>query len=311
MEDIKMYDSVVIGGGPGGMNAALYMARMGMDVLSIEGGLYGGQMNNTEEVDNYLGVDAVLGADLSDQMYTHMTRFVHDELNDMVEKITNYKDFYILTTMGGEIIKTKTVVVATGSKHRELGIPGEQEYSGRGVSYCAVCDGAFFRNKEVVVIGGGNSALEEALYLSNIVGHVTIVHRRDELRADKVYQDRAFAKDNISFEWSQIPLEIKGDDRSVNSVILKSTKDDTIKELPTSAVFIYVGMDPVVPEFDTYEELKTTPQGFIKTDNTMATNLKGIYAIGDVRDTDLRQIVTAAGDGAIVSKTASEYIQGV
>ena len=198
--------------------------------------------------------------------------------------------------------------IATGSEHRNLDVPGEEQFSGKGVSYCAVCDGAFFRNKEVVVIGGGDSAVEEALYLSNLAAKVTIVHRRDELRAQKILQDRAFAKENIEFVWDSVAYEIKGE-RKVSSIEIRNVKTGEESSISADGVFIYVGM---LPQTQDFRDLGITNEaGYIPTNERLETAVPGIFAAGDVREKEIRQVITAASDGAIAAQSAYSYVEGL
>ena len=210
-------------------------------------------------------------------------------------------------TAGDNEYVSKSVIIATGSEHKLLNIPGEEQFSGKGVSYCAVCDGAFFRNKEVIVIGGGDSAIEEALYLSNLVSKVTIIHRRDELRAQKILRDRAFAKENIHFIWDSIPLEIKGE-RKVSSVEIRNVKTGEESSIPAD-IFIYVGMLPQTEDFKTLGI--TNEVGYIPTNEKLETKVAGIFAAGDVREKEIRQVITAASDGAIAAQSAYNYVEGL
>lgn len=301
-----MVDLIVIGGGPAGMNAALYAKRMGLDTVIVEGLLYGGQMLNTLDIENYIGNKIIKGVDLSAEMEGHMREFLEDDkvLYDEVKSISRANDIFTVELSGGTIT-SKTIIIATGCQHRKLSIPGEEEFTGLGVSYCAVCDGPFFADKEVVVIGGGNSAIEEALYLSTIVKKVTVVHRRDELRASKIYVDKAFEKENIDFIWSHVPVEIIGKDK-VDGVVLNSTKDEESCIIPADGVFIYVGVEPNIPNYEHIEHI-TSNSGFIMTNEDMSTPVAGLFAVGDVRDKELRQIITAASDGAIAAQSAYNY----
>lgn len=305
----KIYDVIIIGAGPAGMNAAIYSSRMGMKVAIVEGGLPGGQMNNTDEIENYIGYQSIKGPELSELMDSHVSKFVknEDKYFGTVEKVTKENGLFFVK-FDDSVLISKTVVLATGCVHKELGVKGEQEFSGRGVSYCAVCDGMFFKGKHVAVIGGGNSAIEEALYLSNIVDKVTVIHRRDELRADKVYVKKAFDTDNIDFKWSRVVTEIKGD-QSVNSLLTENVDDKTIESLYVDGVFIYVGLTPIYPELEIgLNDSEFTKEGLIKTNEKMETSVKGFFVVGDVRDKELRQIITAANDGAEVSKTIDNYL---
>lgn len=300
-----MYDTIIIGAGPAGMTAALYAARGNLKVGLLERGIPGGQMNNTADIENYPGFAKISGPELADQMFQPLEGFGVEYIFGMVESIENKEDHKVIHTDSGDF-QAKTIVVATGSAHRHLGVPGEAEYNSRGVSYCAVCDGAFFRGEDILVVGGGDSAVEEALFLAQMGKTVTIVHRRDELRAQKILQDRAFANEKIRFIWDTVVKEIKGDDRKVQSVVLENVKTGLVTEEAFGAVFIYVGLDAVS---DFVKDLGITDEnGWIPTDKEMKTSVEGIYAIGDVRQKDLRQITTAVGDGAIAGQQVYKYI---
>ncbi|MHB9781799.1 thioredoxin-disulfide reductase [Streptococcus sp. 10F2] len=300
-----MYDTIIIGAGPAGMTAALYAARGNLKVGLLERGIPGGQMNNTADIENYPGFAKISGPELADQMFQPLEGFGVEYIFGMVESIENKEDHKVIHTDSGDF-QAKTIVVATGSAHRHLGVPGEAEYNSRGVSYCAVCDGAFFRGEDILVVGGGDSAVEEALFLAQMGKTVTIVHRRDELRAQKILQDRAFANEKIRFIWDTVVKEIKGDDRKVQSVVLENVKTGLVTEEAFGAVFIYVGLDAVS---DFVKDLGITDEnGWIPTDKEMRTSVEGIYAIGDVRQKDLRQITTAVGDGAIAGQQVYKYI---
>jgi len=226
------------------------------------------------------------------------------ENSGFVEKIEDCADYKKVIT-DDQVYETRTVIVATGSKHRLLGVPGEEELNSRGVSYCAVCDGAFFRDQDLLVVGGGDSAVEEALFLTRFAKTVTIVHRRDQLRAQKVLQDRAFANEKVNFIWDSVVKEIKGENR-VESVVFENVKTGQVTEQAFGGVFIYVGLDPVS---DFVKELNIQDQaGWIVTDNHMKTAVDGIFAVGDVRQKDLRQVTTAVGDGAIAGQEAYKFI---
>lgn len=302
----KSYDVVVIGAGPGGMTAALYASRANYSVAMIDRGIYGGQMNNTAEIENYPGFKSILGPDLAKAMYDSSTNFGAEYVYGSVESIEDLGDTKLVKT-DSEEITAKVVIIATGSEYKKLGIPGEEEYGGRGVSYCAVCDGAFFKNKDVVVIGGGDSAIEEGIYLSQITNSVTVIHRRDQLRAQKVSQDRAFANDKMNFVWNTNVVEVLGDENKVTGVRVVNNQTNTEKIIDASGVFIYVGLLPMTKSF---ENLGITDKdGWIVTDDHMATSIPGIYAIGDVRKKDLRQITTAIGDGGLAGQEAFKYIE--
>ncbi len=301
-----IYDVVIIGAGPGGMTAALYAARSNLSVLMLEKGLPGGQMNNTAEIENYPGFESILEPDLSMKMLAGTEKFGVELKHDTVEKIENGGSIKIINGLN-EMYQARTIIIATGAVHKMLGVKGEDSYSGMGVSYCAVCDGAFFRNKELLVVGGGDSAVEEAIYLTQFASKVTIVHRRDTLRAQKILQERAFNNEKISFEWNAVIEEIKGNQMKVTSVQLKNPKNDQSKEITADGVFIYVGLDPITQPFTSLGIVNDN--GWIRTDERMRTTIPGIYAIGDVREKVLRQVTTAVGDGSIAGQEAYKYIE--
>ena len=300
-----MYDTMIIGAGPAGMTAALYAARSNLKVALLERGIYGGQMNNTAEIENYPGYARISGPELAEKMFEPLENLGVEHLFGQVEKIEDHGDYKKIITED-EAFETKTVILASGANHRHLGVPGEEEYNSRGVSYCAVCDGAFFRDEDLLVVGGGDSAVEEAIFLTRFAKSVTIVHRRDQLRAQKLLQERAFANEKISFIWDSVVKEIKGDDRRVTSVVFENVKTGQISESDFGGVFVYVGLDPVS---DFVKDLGICDEaGWIVTDQHMKTAVDGIYAIGDVRQKDLRQITTAVGDGAVAGQEVYKYI---
>ncbi len=300
-----MYDTMIIGAGPAGMTAALYAARSNLKVALLERGIYGGQMNNTAEIENYPGYARISGPELAEKMFEPLENLGVEHLFGQVEKIEDHGDYKKIITED-EVFETKTVILASGANHRHLGVPGEEEYNSRGVSYCAVCDGAFFRDEDLLVVGGGDSAVEEAIFLTRFAKSVTIVHRRDQLRAQQLLQERAFANEKISFIWDSVVKEIKGDDRRVTSVVFENVKTGQISESDFGGVFVYVGLDPVS---DFVKDLGICDEaGWIVTDQHMKTAIAGIYAIGDVRQKDLRQITTAVGDGAIAGQEVYKYI---
>lgn len=300
-----MYDTMIIGAGPAGMTAALYAARSNLKVALLERGIYGGQMNNTAEIENYPGYARISGPELAEKMFEPLENLGVEHLFGQVEKIEDHGDYKKIITED-EAFETKTVILASGANHRHLGVPGEEEYNSRGVSYCAVCDGAFFRDEDLLVVGGGDSAVEEAIFLTRFAKSVTIVHRRDQLRAQKLLQDRAFANEKISFIWDSVVKEIKGEDRRVTNVVFENVKTGQSSESDFGGVFVYVGLDPVS---DFVKDLGICDEaGWIVTDQHMKTAIDGIYAIGDVRQKDLRQITTAVGDGAVAGQEVYKYI---
>ncbi|USS88682.1 thioredoxin-disulfide reductase [Fructilactobacillus cliffordii] len=304
----KKYDVIVIGAGPAGMTAALYASRAELSVLMLDRGVYGGQMNNTAEIENYTGFKSILGPDLSEKMYESSTQFGVEYAYGEVTRIELAGDQKIVHTAEDQF-EAPAVIIGSGSEYRKLGVPGEDEYGGRGVSYCAVCDGAFFKNEDVVVVGGGDSAVQEATYLANLAKKVTVVHRRDQLRAQKILQERAFARDNIEFVWNSNVTEILGDGKKVSGVALKNNQTGATSELPTAGVFVYVGILPITEAF---KDLGITDeQGWILTNDEMETNVPGIFAVGDVRKKHLRQITTAVGDGGVAGQAVFDYVESV
>lgn len=301
-----MYDVTVIGAGPAGMTAALYAARSNLSVLVIERGAPGGQLNNTAEVENYPGFTSIQGPELAFKMYEGLNQFGPENAYGIVTKIKDHGDYKTVYTEDNQY-DTKTIVIATGCVHRKLGVPGEEEFAGRGVSYCAVCDGAFFRDKELYVIGGGDSAVEEGIYLTQFAKKVHIVHRRDALRAQKIIQDRAFANEKIDVIWDTVLEEIKGDDMKVTDVVLKNMKTGEVTTKKAEGVFIYVGLDPLTEPFSDLGILNEA--GWILTNEEMETKIPGIYAIGDVREKELRQITTAVGEGGIAGQQVYKFLQ--
>lgn len=304
----KQYDVIVVGAGPGGMTSALYASRANLSVLLLDRGIYGGQMNNTAAIENYPGFSSVLGPDLAKDMYDGATQFGAEYAYGNVQGIEDKGAVKVVTT-DTETYEAKAVVLATGSEYRKLGVPGEEEYGGRGVSYCAVCDGAFFKNREVIVVGGGDSAIEEGLYLTQLASKVTVIHRRDQLRAQKIIQDRAFANDKMNFVWNSNVTEVLGDDQKVTGVkvVNNQTNEETV--IDASGVFIYVGILPKTEEIASLGV--TDADGWIATNDKMETKVPGIFAIGDVRAKDLRQITTAVGDGGVAGQQVFKYIESL
>lgn len=301
-----MYDVIVIGAGPAGMTAALYAARTNLKVLLLEQGAPGGQMNNTAIIENYPGFFSIKGPELANKMYAPLVNFGVENRYGVVVEVKNLAKYKVVITEDNEY-QTKTVVIATGASHRLLGIRGELDYGGLGVSYCAVCDGPFFRDKVLVVVGGGDSAIEEAVYLTRFASKVMIVHRRESLRAQKIIQERAFANPKISFFWNCIVDEIEGDDHLVTGVRLKDIKTGKYMEINCSGVFIYVGLYPMTAPFINLKIMDDS--GWILTDEEMRTKIPGIFAIGDVRKKMLRQITTSVGEGGIAGQQVYLYLQ--
>lgn len=301
-----MYDVIIIGAGPAGMTAALYASRSNLSVLMIERGAPGGQMNNTAEVENYPGFDSIMGPELAQKMYENVEKFGTENAYGIVQDIKDHGDYKEVITED-QSYQAKTVIIATGCVHRKLGVAGEESFAGRGVSYCAVCDGAFFRNKRLLVVGGGDSAVEEAIYLTRFASEIVIVHRRDELRAQKIIQDRAFANEKISFIWDSVVEEIVGNDMVVTGAKIRNVKTNEVHEEPADGLFIYVGLEPLTEPFK--NSGITNEAGWIETDNEMKTSIPGVFAIGDAREKELRQITTAVGEGGIAGQQVYKYIE--
>ncbi|CDF72150.1 thioredoxin-disulfide reductase [Lactobacillus acidophilus] len=305
---MKKYDVAIIGAGPGGMAAALYAARANLTVAMIDRGVYGGQMNNTAEVENYPGFPSILGPELGEKMYQNTVKqgvnFVYGDVQGI-----EVKDDKRIVKLGSEDsdIETKAVIIGTGSSNRKLGVPGEDEYSGKGVSYCAVCDGAFFKNENVVVVGGGDSAVSEGLYLANVTDNVNVINRRDQLRAEQVLQKRAFKNPKMDFTWDSEVKEIIGDENKMTGVKVHNKKTGKDETIDANGAFIYIGN---IPNSEPFRDLNITDKdGWILTNDQMETEVPGIFAIGDVRKKKLRQIITAVNDGGIAGQNAYEYIQ--
>ena len=305
---MKKYDVAVIGAGPGGMTAALYGARANLKVAMIDRGVYGGQMNNTAEVENYPGFPSIMGPELGEKMYQSTTKQGVDFVYGDVQGIEiSGQDRIVKMENEDDNILAKAVIIATGSDNRKLGIPGEEEYSGKGVSYCAVCDGAFFKDEDVIVVGGGDSAVSEGLYLANVTDNVNVVHRRDQLRAEKILQDRAFKNPKMNFTWDSEVTEIVGDENKMTGVKVHNKKTGEDKVVDAAGAFIYIGN---IPNSKPFQDLGITDKdGWVITNDKMETSASGIYAIGDVRQKELRQIITAVGDGGIAGQNAFEYIE--
>ncbi|NPV54935.1 MAG: thioredoxin-disulfide reductase [Firmicutes bacterium] len=335
MEDYDLYDLIIVGGGPAGLSAAIYGGRARLRTLVLERGAIGGLAITTFHIDNYPGFpESIAGPDLMQRMEEQARKFGAEIEQADITGLegpgglggpggSELDGSFAVITSGGKRI-ARAVIVATGTEPMKLGVPGEEEFRGRGVSYCATCDGAFFRDKHVIVVGGGDSAIEEAIFLTRFASAVTVVHRRDALRATKVVQERAFANPKIAFEWSHVVGEITGENR-VEGVRLRSTKTGEVKELPADGVFIYVGSrpntgflmggpggdNPGPAQVGLQPQVKLDERGYIITDEAMRTNVPGLFAAGDVRQKGLRQIVTAVSDGAIAAVEAEKYIDAL
>lgn len=302
----RYYKVIIIGGGPAGLTAGLYASRARLRTLMIQNGLFGGQMPMTELVENYPGFPkGVSGEELSVLMEEQARRFGIEMLGDEVVEVKLDGDLKRVKTHENEFF-CNALIVCTGTEYRKLGIPGEREFTGKGVSYCATCDGAFFQDGRVVVVGGGDSALTEALFLTKFVKELTVIHRRDSLRATKIYQERAFANSKIKFLWNSVVQEIKGDN-VVRSIYVRNLKTGETMEIDTDGVFLFIGLSPRTQFLKGLVEMDEA--GYIITNDECETSVKGIFAAGDCRKKLLRQIATAVGDGATASFAAEKYLE--
>ena len=300
------YDIIIIGSGPAGLAAGLYAARGQMRTLILEKGGFGGQIATSWEVENYPGAPAdTTGPSLTERMREQCVDFGVEFQTEEFKYFEKTGQTFEVTT-SSTVYQTKAIIVATGAQTKLLGCPGELEFRGLGVSYCATCDANFFRNLEIAVVGGGDTAIEEAIYLTKFASKVTVIHRRDKLRAAKVLQERAMENEKIRFVWDSVVEEIKGDGL-VQSIVVKNVKDGALTEIPVQGVFVYVGQIPHTQYF--VGTLEKDARDYLITDEDMCTNIPGVFAAGDVRRKSLRQVVTAAGDGAIAAVSAIKYIE--
>jgi thioredoxin reductase (NADPH) len=301
----KPYEVIILGGGPAGLTAGLYTSRARLLTLLVESGLYGGQMTTTEMIENYPGFpQGVTGEELSRLMEEQARRFGMGTVKQEVVRVTVEGNLKRVHTSEASYL-CEALIVCTGTEYRKLGAPGEKEFAGKGVSYCATCDGAFFQDASIVVVGGGDSALTEALFLTKFVKDLTIIHRRDALRATKIYQERALANPKIKFVWNSVLDEVKGD-QVVRSVVVKNVKTGERSELPVEGVFLFVGLTPRTEFLKGVVTLDEA--GYVTTDENCETSVKGIFAAGDCRKKLLRQVATSVGDGATAAFAAEKYL---
>lgn len=306
-----LYDAAVIGAGPAGITAALYLVRSGVSVALIESSAPGGQVLSTAEIENYPGFPkGVKGWELADLFDAHLASYPVDRVRGDVSALelpATEGGLFRIALAEGKTLEARSVVICTGAKHRDLGAPGEDSFRGRGVSYCAVCDGNFYRGRDVAVVGGGNSALEEALYLSRIVSKVYLVHRRDAFRGAKIYEDKIRATENIEMVTKSVIDEIRGGVAGMDSIIVRNVESGDIRTIDVEGLFVYVGMSPVSGFLP--EQVTRDAAGFLLTDAEMCTSVPGLFAAGDIRSKRCRQVSSAVGDGATAATAALTYLE--
>ena len=306
-KEAEIYDLVIVGGGPGGLTAGIYAMRAALKTLLVEMAAFGGQMVMSDEVENYPGFEHISGAELSAKFAQHAESYGLETISQQVVAVDPGIELHTVRLADGQILRTHSVVLAVGGSPRKLDIPGESEYYGKGVSYCAVCDGFFFRNKTVVVVGGGDTAAEEALYLAKLTKKVYMVHRRDALRASMILQQRVKDDCNIEILWNTVPVEIKAGEEGVNAVTLKDTQTGEQRELAADGAFILIGFEPnndLVPA-----GVKMNSEGYVIADEKCETNISGIYVVGDLKEKYARQIIVAAAEGSLAALAAAHYVE--
>jgi thioredoxin reductase (NADPH) len=307
MNEADMHDLVIIGGGPGGLTAGIYAMRAAMKTALVEKGAPGGQIMLSNSVENWPGTPHIGGAELCQQLLEHAASYGLAPIGDEVSELEPGLADHTVRLAGGRELRAHAVILGTGGNPRKLGVPGEEANYGKGVSYCAVCDGFFFRNKTVLVVGGGDSATEEALYLAKLAAKVYIAHRRDKLRASMILQKRVLAECRIEMLWNTVVTSIEADGGGVCAVTLASTAGQPERRLPLDGVFVFIGFEPnnrLVPA-----GIRMNAEGYVVTDSTCRTNIEGIYAIGDLREKYGRQIVLAAADGCTAALAAAHYVE--
>jgi thioredoxin reductase (NADPH) len=307
MSGNEIYDLVIVGGGPGGLTAGIYAMRAALKTALIEMGVPGGQMNNSDSIENWPGDEFITGAELAQKFSQHARSYGLEVITQAAVEIEPGLDLHAVKLDNGDRLSTHAIILATGGSPRKLNIPGEKEHYGKGISYCAVCDGFFFRDKTVVVVGGGDTAAEESLYLAKLAKQVYLVHRRDALRAGALLQQRVKAECKIEILWDSLVTEIRADDQGVSAVQLQNAQTGKKSELAADGVFIFIGFDPnnkLVPA-----GTKMNAAGYVVTDEKCETNIPGIYVIGDLREKYFRQIVISASDGATAALAAAHYVE--
>ena len=308
MSEVLEFDTVILGGGPAGLSAGIYAARATGNIAIVDVSMFGGQPSNYLELENYPAFPIVGGYDLMEKMEEHADKFgVNKFPMEEIQKIDLISTPKIIETLT-HTFKAKSVIIATGAQPKKLGVKGEKEFLGRGVSYCAICDGAFYRDKTVAVVGGGNAALEEAMYLTKFATKVYVIHRRNEFRADKIVQNLAFKNEKLEFVYDTVVNEINGED-TVKSLVIENVKTNETSTLNVDGIFPYIGF---LPNTDLINgQVEQDSNGFIITDETMKTSIDGIFAAGDVRKTPLRQVITATSDGAVAAVYAGRYVESL
>ncbi|GAB6110935.1 thioredoxin-disulfide reductase [Desulfomicrobium salsuginis] len=303
----NMYDLVIVGGGPAGLSAGIYAMRAAMNAVLVEKGMPGGQVALTKDVENYPGIEEVGGFELCEKFLNHAKRYNLEIRENEVARVEPGVDFHEVVLADGTRLDTHAVILAAGGSARKLGVPGEMEQYGKGVSYCATCDGFFFRGKTVVVVGGGDTALEDALYLSKICNKVYLVHRREEFRGSRILQQRVFAEPRITLVLSSVLTNIAGNDQGVTGVTVQHVESGETRDIDTDGVFIFVGFRPnnmLVPA-----GVKMNAAGYVVTDEKCETSLPGIFAVGDLRQKYANQIVLAAADGCVAALAAAHFVE--
>ncbi|HEX2897495.1 MAG TPA: thioredoxin-disulfide reductase [candidate division Zixibacteria bacterium] len=303
----KIYDVVIVGGGPGGLCAGMYAARARRKVVCIERFVTGGQISLTGDVEDYPGFEHIQGPELGKKFTDHAQKFGLEIARDEVSEIYSDGDDRVVACASGNTYRGKAVIVSTGGTPVKLGVPGELEYSGKGVSYCAICDGAFFKDKVIAVVGGGDAAIEEGTFLTKYGSKVYLIHRRDKLRAQKIIQQRAFDNEKVEFVWNTGVESINGNGTKITDLTLRNNATDEVSKLDVGAIFIYIGFHPNSNIFR--EEIEMDANGYIITNDKMETSIKGIYACGDVRAQLVRQVTNAVGDGTTAAVAAEKYIE--
>lgn len=306
----RVYDVIIVGAGPAGLCAAMYAGRGMLKALTIERGAPGGELLNTDLIEDYIGFESIKGWELAQKMTAHAKKFGAEILTDTVDRVRKTSDGgFDVVTARGDTYRARTVIFTAGGTPVKLGVPGEKEYAGKGVSYCAVCDGAFFKGEHLAVVGGGDAAVEEADYLTRYASKVTLVHRRDEFRASKIVQERTFANPKIEVMRNTIVPEIVGNEKGVQHVVLENTSSGARTTLDVGGVFVFVGFKPNTQLIEGH--VQHDPSGYFITDERMMTSIPGLFAAGDVRSQLTRQITTAVGDATTAAIAVEKYLKAL